>query len=341
MTSLRFRRGVRMRAALLCCAVMAVQLLFSACQKVPVADAPAATVSTAPTAAPTLASTPTPSPTPTPTATPAPTPFSLLWMSDTQRTTGFRGEFQTISDWCMAQIEPYNIEALLHTGDIVDSRVSAFQWNEALTALAPLRETLPALFISGNHDMDPKMKNYEYFRRHIYPDGAPEDSYNRGQGNYLLLEAGGIEWVFVGMSYQYLDAELDWLSETLERFSDRTAVLLLHEYMLGDGRRMVQGDRVFERVVKTHDNLRLILCGHNDGFATREDSIDRADGTQRTVQTIICNMQSDRGRRGTVQILTIDPAAETLALYAYSPTRYEAPPIETMLPLDLSAIAAE
>ena len=333
-----FRKSGRVIVPLLfvCLFFMAV----CACAKAePTASVP--TVTAVPTAAPTPAPTAAPTPVPTPTPTPAPTPFSLLWMSDTQRTAAYEGEFAVIRDWCFAQAEPYNIAAFLHTGDIVDSRVSEFQWNEALSALTPLREAFPSLLIAGNHDMLAKMMNYEYFREHIYPDGAPEDSYNRGQGNYLLLEAGGIEWVFVGMSYQYLDAELDWLSETLERFSDRTAVLLLHEYMLGDGRRMVQGDRVFERVVKTHDNLRLILCGHNDGFATREDSIDRADGTQRTVQTIICNMQSDRGRRGTVQILTIDPAAETLTLYAYSPTRYEAPPIETMLPLDLSAIAAE
>jgi len=223
----------------------------------------------------------------------------------------------------------------LHTGDIVDSRVSEFQWNEALSALTPLREAFPSLLIAGNHDMLAKRMNYEYFREHIYPDGAPEDSYNRGQGNYLLLEASGIEWLFVGMSYQYLDAELDWLSEILERYPERKAVLL-HEYMRGDGVLMKQGERVFERVVVPHDNLRLILCGHNDGFITREDVIEDENGEKtRTVQTIICNMQSDRGRRGTVQILTIDPVEETLMLYAYSPIRREAPPIETMLPLDL------
>ena len=308
-------------AVLLCCAVFG-------CAEPREAPAmpPAPTLTAAPTAAPTPVLTPTPTPAPTP----APTPFSLLWMSDTQRTAGYRGEFAILSDWCMEQIEPYNIQALLHTGDIVDAFSSEFQWGEAMAGLTPLREVLPSLLISGNHDMHAKMMNYEYFRSHIYADGAPEDSFNRGQGNYLLLTAGGIDWLFVGMSYQYLDAELAWLSEILERYPERTAVLMLHEYMRGDGELMKQGERVFERVVVPHENLRLILCGHNDGFATREDVIGK-----RTVQTVICNMQSDRGRRGTVQLLTVDPAKEVLLLYAYSPIRSEAPPIETALPLDL------
>lgn len=324
--------GTKRIVGALFCLLLAAAVL-TACAAAPSAPVPAATP--VPTAAPTPTPSPVPTPEPTPTPTPAPTPFSLLWMSDTQRTPAYRGEFLTLGTWCMEQIEPYNIQALLHTGDIVDSRVSEFQWGEALAGLTPLREALPNLFIAGNHDMHAEMMNYEYFRKHIYPNGAPEDSFNRGQGSYLLLDAGGIEWLFVGMSYQYLDAELDWLSEILERYPERTAVLLLHEYMRGDGKRMKQGERVFERVVKPHDNLRLILCGHNDGFFTREDRIDRGDGTVRSVQTIICNLQSDRGRRGTVQILTVDPTAGTLSLYAYSPIRYEAPPIETMLPLDL------
>jgi len=328
----RIFRGAILTAALLCCAP-----ICAACAAAPTVQSdsvPTAAVTAVPMPTPAPTAEPTLTPSPTPSPTPVPTPFSILWMSDTQRSAGHRGDFAKIAAWSLEQIEPHNILAFLHTGDIVDVYSSAFQWEQAQTALVPLRETLPSLLIAGNHDMAAKMKNYNYFRDNVYPDGDPDNAYNRGQGRYMLLSAGGIDWLFLGMSYQYLDAELDWLSEVLAAHPERTAVLMLHEYLWEDGRLMVQGERVFERLVMQHDNLRLILCGHNDGYCTREDRIDTEHGTH-TVQTLLCNMQHNEARRGTVQILTIDPVAETLSLYAYTPVFENMLPRETQLPIEL------
>ena len=80
--------------------------------------------------------------------------------------------------------------------------------------------------------------------------------------------------------------------------------------------------------------LYAALCGHNDGYCTREDRIETEHGTH-TVQTLLRNMQHNEARRGTVQILTIDPVAETLSLYAYTPVFENMLPRETQLPIEL------
>ena len=53
------------------------------------------------------------------------------------------------------------------------------------------------------------------------------------------------------------------------------------------------------------------------------------------MQTLLRNMQHNEARRGTVQILTIDPVAETLSLYAYTPVFENMLPRETQLPIEL------
>ena len=156
-------------------------------------------------------------------------------------------------------------------------------------------------------------------------------SYHRGQGRYMLETFGGIDFLFVGIAHNPDEEAVAWVSSVLDAYPDRIAVLLMHGYMYGDGRVIKSATRLFDSLIAPHPNVRLVLCGHYAGFATRRDDFE--DG--RFVQTIICNVQDDNGRRGTVQFLTVDPEKSTLSLYAWSPVRNEKEPIEIELDLDL------
>lgn len=284
---------------------------------------------------------PVPAVTPSPEAVsdpaPVPTPFSFLWESDTQKLAGHGEEYSVAAEWVLGELEPRNAVCFLHTGDIVGVYKNAMQWERAQKMLVPLKERLPYLIIAGNHDFDDKRFNYEPFRKGVYTEeelAALENdptSYNRGQGRYLLETFGGIDFLFVGIAQNPDEEALAWVGSVLERYPERIAVLLMHGYMQPDGRVIKSAVKLFDRLIAPYPNVRLVLCGHYAGIATRRDDFE--DG--RFVQTIVCNLQDSRSRRGTVQFLTVDPEASTLSLYAWSPVRFEKEPVEFTLELDL------
>lgn len=265
-------------------------------------------------------------------------PFAFLWLTDTQKIAGHGDEYRQTGEWLLGELEQRNTVMFLHTGDIVGMHKNKIQWERAHAALDPIREKLPTLAIPGNHDINAKTRDYEPFRKNWYGEEETErlrndeTSFERGRGRYMLGTFGGIDFLFVGMGYDTTPAAMDWVEEVLDRYPDRIAVLLMHDYLNGDGRIYRRSQEQFDRMIAPHENVRLILSGHNSGYFIRRD--DMPSG--RFTQSILLNMQDDNGRRGTVQFLTIDPEASTLTLWAWSPVRPAKEPIEAVVPIDLA-----
>ena len=66
--------------------------------------------------------------------------FSIAWISDTQvYAESYPGTFTAMTSWVEEQRGSRNIQALLHTGDVVNNRKSAKQWANAVAAMDRLR----------------------------------------------------------------------------------------------------------------------------------------------------------------------------------------------------------
>lgn len=281
--------------------------------------------------------TPEPTPVPTPEPTPAPTPFSFLWMTDTQHIAGKRGKYKRVGAWLKEHIEPENIVYMLGTGDLVGVHCSVLQWEQFHECFDQISD-LPSIMISGNHDMNYHTYSYEPFRKGVYGEGGAdklENAYNRGQGRYALVNAGGIDWLLLGMSYHYHPEEMDWMDEVLAKYPDHKAVILLHDYMDGAARFGPAAKDMFGNILSQHDNVVLVLCGHYSGYVVRTDKIPGETGHY--MQTILLNLQDLKSRMGTVQILTIDPVSSELQLQSVCTLNEEKEIIRLTIPLDLNA----
>ena len=261
--------------------------------------------------------------------------FSFLWLGDTQLVPYYIGKYQILSDSVLGALEDRNVVCMLGTGDYVDAFPSVYQWSEFSAFIDPIRAHIPVIGISGNHDMNERMLNYEPFRTGFYGEGKAdvlENCFNRGQGIYSTFSAGNVEWLVVGMSYRYRNVECQWMNEVLEKYPDRKAILLLHDYMRADGTMRQWGQKMLDNVILPHENVRLVLCGHYDGTYIREDMHPAGH----TVKTVIWNQQEDYRYFGEIKYLAVDTEKEEIVIRSETPLKPKTDSCETTFPIDLS-----
>ena len=141
------------------------------------------------------------------------------------------------------------------------------------------------------------------------------------------------------MSYGCGAPERAWISGVLEQYPDYPAILLFHDYLESNGQLAAPGKRVYDDVIMTHRNVRLVLCGHNHGTWIRTDRPDGPDG--RFVQSVMYNLQERRSRRGCVQLLQIDVSSQIAHLLCQSPIKTKIKPLTAEFPVDLRGFSGE
>ncbi len=264
---------------------------------------------------------------PRPEATPKPEPFTIAWMSDTQYySRSFPETFTVITQWLVDNREEENIVYMGFTGDIVHNGTDR-EWRRAQDALGLLDGALPYGVLAGNHDVGTRKKDYTAYGE-LFGEARFEaqphygGSYENNRGHYDLIDAGGMELIFVYMGWGVDDAGIDWINAILKQYPDRTAVLMLHEYLSTDGSHSEAGRELFERIVVPNANVKFVLCGHNHGVARREDLIDDdGDGrNDRLVYQLLADYQGEPdGGNGFLRLLRFDPANGRIDVTTYSP----------------------
>ncbi len=264
---------------------------------------------------------------PAPSPTPMPEPFTIAWMSDTQYySRSFPQIFLIMTRWLVENREKENIVYMGFTGDIVHNDTEK-QWKNADDAFRLLDGVLPYGVLAGNHDVGTSKEDYssygERFGEARFSDKPfYGGSYENNRGHYDLIEAGGMELIFVYMGWGVDDAGIDWINGVLQGYPDRLAVLMLHEYLSTSGDQTEVGQTLFERIVSPNKNVRFVLCGHNHGVTRRTDAVDdTGDGTpDRIVYQILADYQAEpKGGNGFLRLLRFVPALGRVYVSTYSP----------------------
>jgi len=107
---------------------------------------------------------PTPTPSPSPTPDPAMAPVTYAWISDTQGyASSFPDTFYAMTQWIVDHKAEWNIQYVLHTGDVVNDMRREKEWNVATRAMDVFVGELPVFAIAGNHDIRGVMHDYSAF----------------------------------------------------------------------------------------------------------------------------------------------------------------------------------
>jgi hypothetical protein len=140
-----------------------------------------------------------------------------------------------------------------------------------------------------------------------YPAG---NNYN----NYELFSAGGMDFIVVHLQYNPNQGVYDWASAVLSHYSDRIAILTMHEYLDTSANILVPA--IWDQVIVPNNNVRFVLCGHKHGEAYR---VDTEDG--REVHQILADYQSltPYGGNGFLRIMRFAPSENLVYVETYSP----------------------
>lgn len=271
-----------------------------------------------PTAVPTAAPTPSPSPTPEPTPTPVPTPFALYWVSDTQvYAYRYPKVYNKMFAYMANTYEEQNALGVLMTGDLVDNRAEQRHWDHAKAAIGLLPEGLPLWTVAGNHDVGADKAEYKTYLSYGFCAAEEGDQlYRDGVCWYDTLEAGGRELLLLGVGWQTDTNYLPWVKAVLETYPDDPAILLIHNFLTDKGNLTGTGKLLERELLSVYPNIRLVLCGHNDGSARWEKTYE--DGHR--VNALLYNFQDDKKNGlGYLRILTFDPADRSIHVTTYSP----------------------
>jgi len=262
--------------------------------------------------------------TPEPEGLPVPTPFSIVWLSDTQDMSfsNYPHALEDMGEWISAQKEEKNIQYVVQTGDIVENGFSERQWRNFDQCYNCFKDDIPYLPVAGNHDIGIRQKSYSAYLKQPLVRQLPRNSiFDRGRAVSAEFESGGTKFVLVGAGWgSELMAE-DWMNRVLRTHSDSVAILLFHGYIQGSGRYTIEGKKMFEDVVKTNPNVRIVLCGHVCGTGLRyEDIDDDGDGVpDRRVTALLYNYQHFEDECGQLRLLTFVPEDHSLQVTTYSP----------------------
>ena len=280
------------------------------------ADSPSAPLPA--TALPTAEPTPSPTATPEPTPTPVPTPFSLYWVSDTQ-VYAYRCPqvFNKVFAYMANAAAEQNALGVLMTGDIVDNRNTPRHWNNAKAAIGLIEGRLPLWCVAGNHDVGASKVDYKAFLSCGFCAADEGDQlYKDGVCWYDTFTAAGQDILLLGIGWQTDTDYLPWAKTVLTDHADLPAILLVHSFLTDKGGLTPMGRTLEAELLSTCPNLRLVLCGHNDGSVRWAKTYE--DG--HTVNALMYNFQDDKKKGlGYLRILTFDPLDRSVGVTTYSP----------------------
>lgn len=275
---------------------------------------------------PALTPAPTAEPTPEPTATPtpAPTPFSVVWLTDSQSLAYHDSPLlHSLGEGVNKLIDSENVVAVIHTGDIVDNGFKSWQWDNFDKAYGYFEGKVPFYPVAGNHDMGVNKQSYKPFLQTRYLDDIPEEQrFQDGIIYYTVLEEGGCRILLLCGSFDALRVKgaQQWLDGLMDAYADIPCILITHGFLSPKtDTKLLNHNRVDEaNVVRRYPNIRLVLCGHVEGYYTKEFSYDD-DGngtTDRITNALMLNYT--QREYYAYRLLTFDPVTRSIAVKTYS-----------------------
>lgn len=244
--------------------------------------------------------------------------FSIVWITDTQYLSeSHPAEYANLCRWISQNRDSYNIQMVIHTGDIVNAEGNTTQWINANQSMSLLADAdIPCCWDAGNHDYNATcwignqyaMFNLKTFQSKPYWVSSFED----GMNTAVCFNASGHQWLIVNLAFNANDSALAWANGVLDAYPDANAIVAAHAYL----NRQCQYDswaaNLKSAVLDTHPNVFLTLNGHihpTSGNRTRVGGRDE----------LLFNQQDAESQQGaeSARILTFNIAEGTIHVQTY------------------------
>jgi hypothetical protein len=269
--------------------------------------------------------------------------FTIPVLPDTQREINYNpAMFTNQMEWIASKKDSLNIPIALHVGDVVDFN-NTLQYDRASDGFQILDHAgIPYAIAVGNHDTNSVGENSgnvapgnanenlrtterfnTYFptQRFIAQKGRFEQ--NKSDNAFYTFDAGGFKWMVLTLEFCARPDAVNWANQAISKFPHHNVIILTHYHLTAIGEiaptNSSFGDlspqSIYDQLIKKHANIRLVLSGHTDSTAWRDDIGEK----ENHIYQILQDYQNVDNGGGYIRLLEIDPEAGTIAAKMYSP----------------------
>lgn len=254
--------------------------------------------------------------------------------------------------------------ALIHLGDLTQDN-HPLEWYVIGKLFQAFDDAhLPFTFTLGNHDMGSvprkradtrestlanKYFSLEKMKQKTYWGGSLNE---KTDDHYILVSAGGIDWLIISLAFGTSDEALDWANKVVEQYPERKVIVNTHAYMYSDDTRMGDGDKwlpkhygigkdtlssvndgeqIWTKFISKHANILAVVSGHvlDSGVGTLVSTGEKGN----RVYQMLSNYQrgvenSTMVGKGYYRILTFDKANRRIEVETISAVTGEKHPSE-------------
>ena len=268
-------------------------------------------------------------------------------------------------DWIVANKESKNIQHVFGLGDITENN-NTEEWTIAQTQYEKLMTAgIPYSAVRGNHDLKwyGKEEGSEAQTTDDYTNYMGTDAYRAQFGGFYsetnianswrTLQVGNVKYLLITLDYGANDAILNWASGIIYQHPDHNVIITTHAYLFRDGTTLDDGDVVppsttggsndgddmWEKLVSKHENIVLVMCGHDP-----EENIivNRSVGDNgNTVTAMLLDAQgveAQEGSMGMVALLHFSADGKTVQVEYYSTSKEKYFKAENQFSLELDVV---
>ncbi len=203
--------------------------------------------------------------------------YSFAVLGDTQiLALNYPDKFTALYDWVLGNVESKKIKFVLGLGDITDDSTKA-EWDLAKKNITRMDGVVPYSLVRGNHDTEATMMKF-------FPISEYKDKlggfYNTKNifNSWQELIVGEIKYLIFTLDYGASDAVLKWAEEIIVAHPEHNVIITTHAYLFRDGTTLDSGDVVppsnkgsqynngdhmWDKLIKKHENIVLVLSGHD------------------------------------------------------------------------------
>jgi hypothetical protein len=256
--------------------------------------------------------------------------------------------FYDQTKWIRDNKDKLNIVMVAHVGDIVQNPLSRAEWEVADKAMKTIDNEVPYILCLGNHDIADDQSTKDGARKTLLNDYFPPSRFTENplydkscwadkhkhflepgklDNYYLSFTGGGMRFLIIALEFKPRDKVLTWAGKVVAAHRDHRCIVLTHGYLDARAKRNMSryalkgnnAQEIWEKFVKRHKNIFLLLCGHILG----ESVLTSKGAAGNKVYQILSDYQNDyvgNGGWGYLRIMTFFPSKKKIENRTYSPS---------------------
>jgi hypothetical protein len=289
--------------------------------------------------------------------------FSIIILPDTQHySSSYPDIFYQQMDWIVKNKTPLNIKYVVHMGDITNNN-KEYAWNVASSSFKILEKAgIPYSIVYGDNDIKNPDSNYYDGIRHTellnkyFPVSRfdkPGSWWSGGffepgkiDNYYCLFKYRDFKFMIMNLEIAPRSAVIKWAGNIISKHDSTKVIIVTHDFIDKYGKRLddlksfgLEGrdsedklkgnnaDGLFEKLIKRHTNIFMVLCGHKEGTVQKTVKIkDPLDpGKKRKIFEILSDFQNEKLKgtdeksgKGLLRVLKFYPESNEIVISTVS-----------------------